>query len=384
MKKRSLTLAFTGIMAAALLMGCGKRSDAAYEGAYMNTAGASMAKSADYSSYDMAAEETMDFEEEYDSYDEGSSESSIVSDTGNASNISVNSSRKLIRTVDISVEALDYEKLMADVKQRVNALGGYFESLDESGDARKGSVRYSHMTIRVPKDRADELIRIVEEEGNITNRSENVTDVTLDYSDKESHKKVLLAEQERLLSMMEQAETIEDMITIESRLSEVRYQIESMESQLRTYDNKIDYTTVYLTVNEVEKITPVEEPGFFQRVKDGFAESCEGAVEFLQDVAAWFIINIPYLILWAAGILIFIFLILKPMLKKAKINGEKARKEREEFQLRRIAAQSGNYIPSPTSGQSAEKGEDHGKKEDKQDSGKVSKEADERGDNKSN
>ena len=69
--------------------------------------------------------------------------------------------------------------------------------------------------------------------------------MTLQYVDLESHKKALTTEQDRLIELMEQAETVEDIITIEGRLSEVRYQLESMESQLRTYDNKIDYSTVY-------------------------------------------------------------------------------------------------------------------------------------------
>ncbi len=97
----------------------------------------------------------------------------------------------------------------------------------------------------------------VAENGNITSRSEQETDVTLDYVDLDSHKAVLLAEQERLLSFLEQAETVEEMIMLESRLSEVRYQIESMERQLRTYDNQVEYSTVYLSITEVVELTPV-------------------------------------------------------------------------------------------------------------------------------
>ena len=69
----------------------------------------------------------------------------------------------------------------------------------------------------------------------------------------QSHKKALLAEQESLLSMMEQAESIEDIIAINEQLTDVRYQIESMESQLRTYDNQVDYSTVNLYIDEVER-----------------------------------------------------------------------------------------------------------------------------------
>lgn len=55
--------------------------------------------------------------------------------------------------------------------------------------------------------------------------------MTLEYVDLESHKKTLQAEHERLLQLMEQAESIEDIITIEQRLSNVQYQLESMEAR---------------------------------------------------------------------------------------------------------------------------------------------------------
>jgi hypothetical protein len=73
--------------------------------------------------------------------------------------------------------------------------------------------------------------------------------------DLESHKKALQEEEKRLLSFMEDAESIEDLITIEDRLTNVRYQLESMESQLRTYDNQVNYSSVHMNIEEVETIT---------------------------------------------------------------------------------------------------------------------------------
>ena len=69
-------------------------------------------------------------------------------------------------------------------------------------------------------------------------------------------KKALETEQDRLLELMEQAETTEDLLAIESRLTDVRYQLESAASQLKLYDSLVSYSTVYLTVEEVQKLTP--------------------------------------------------------------------------------------------------------------------------------
>lgn len=219
-------------------------------------------------------------------------------DSGQSAPTVQDTSRKLIRTVNLSVETTDYDALSTQVQSRISQLGGYVESMDESADSYGKRLRNSSMTIRIPKERADELIERVEVSANVVQRSENVQDVTLSYVDIVSHKKSLEAEIERLDELMKQATSVEDLITIEDRTAEVRYRLESMESQLRTYDNQIDYTTIYLTITEVEKITPPQPKGYWEKIGDGFAKSFEGALSGLVNAFADIIIVIPYLIMW--------------------------------------------------------------------------------------
>ena len=118
---------------------------------------------------------------------------------------------------------------------------------------------------------------------------------------------------------------MEDIITIESRLSEVRYQIESMESQLRTFDNQVDYSTVNLSIEEVEIFTPVEEETPWERISEGFAESLDNIGNGFVEFGIWFVIHIPYLVIWAVFItafVCFILFLLKHSTKPA--NGQKA------------------------------------------------------------
>ncbi|MBP8703045.1 MAG: DUF4349 domain-containing protein, partial [Acetatifactor sp.] len=212
-------------------------------------------------------------------------------------------------------------------------LGGYIESLD----AYNGSTYYSYrstrnanLTIRIPKDRLEEFQNTVSELGNVTSRSENVQDVTLTYVDLQSHRDALQTEQERLLQLLEQAESIEDIITIEQRLSDVRYQLESMESQLRSYDNQVDYSTVYLYIDEVEVYTPVEEETTWERISAGFMDSLKSIGEGIKEAAIWFVIHIPYLVIWAI-VIVIIVLILKKIKKRTKrIRAEEKKKFAEE------------------------------------------------------
>ena len=77
------------------------------------------------------------------------------------------------------------------------------------------------------------------------------------------------------MALMEKAESVDAIIALETRLTEVRYQIQSMESQLRTYDNQVDYATITLSVEEVTIYTPdTQEPkSDLQRMTDGFVTS---------------------------------------------------------------------------------------------------------------
>ena len=93
------------------------------------------------------------------------------------------------------------------MEERTKELGGYIERSDVYNGSQASGYRSSSasLKVRVPSDRLDEFVEEVAERTNVTNRSEYVEDVTLQYVDLESHKKALYAEQESLLSMLEQA-----------------------------------------------------------------------------------------------------------------------------------------------------------------------------------
>lgn len=249
--------------------------------------------------------------------------------------------RKLIRNVNMNVETEEFDVLVPHLQNRVTALGGYIEDMssysrnDQYSSDYIGTkyLRYANVTARIPKQNLDTFLNEVGEQSNVVSRSESVTDVTLQYVDLESHKKALTTEQNRLLELMEQAQTVEDIIAIEGRLSEVRYQIESMESQLRTYDNKIDYSTVYLSIDEVERYTPTEEVTTGERIRTGFIDSVKGVGKGFSNFGIWFVINLPYLIVWAVIIVIIILVVRLIVKKGAKRRAQKAAQRINPYQM---------------------------------------------------
>jgi hypothetical protein len=275
----------TVIVASTLITGCGDSSKSAS------------------STYDLATESAE--APEADMAEAALYETSAMGDNATQVNEgAVQTSRKLITTMNLSAETEDFDKSRALVESKVVELGGYIENSSVRNNSKNASY-----TIRIPKDKLNSFIETIEGNNNILTKSVSVEDVTLSYADTESRKKALRTEEERLLKILENAETVEDLMTVENRLSEVRYQIESIESQLRTYDNKVDYSTVYLDIREVEKYTPVEEQTPGQRMASGFVESVESVRDGIVELFVFIVIHIPQIIILALIVLIIVLIV---------------------------------------------------------------------------
>lgn len=335
MKKKLLTFLLS-IVTIATLAGCGSKSSAYTADAmdaYYDNGGYAMSTAEAAVAYDDSDYAYKDYEEEMVAY-EGSEDTVITSENATTSN------RKLIKTVDLSVETKEYDSLISGLSSTIEEMGGYIEYMDVYNGStynNKKSSRHANLTVRIPAKKLSGFVNVVGDRANITYRTESVVDVTLSYVDMQSHKNMLIAERDHLTELMKQAETIEDMITIEDRLTTIRYEIDSMESQLRTYDNQVDYSTVTINISEVLEYTPAPPPvelTTWERISQGFVESvkdvCNGLKEFFID----FIINIPFLIVWAIIITIIVFIIkgllrLSPKYRAKAAERKTARKERK-------------------------------------------------------
>lgn len=360
-KRKGIEL-LAGVMIILMLAGCGSSKGmmnsaqtAAYEAAaeapaavaeeYLYDAGYDVAAGGADNAYDMAKMPEEAVTEEFDA-EAGTGETKTQELPENPQ-----AGRKLITTMNLSAETEHFDALMGNLEKQIAELGGYIENSDQWN----GSVDYygnrindrsASLTVRIPMEKLDGFLSLMEENSNITNKSKNVEDVTLAYVDLESHKKALLTAEERLLELLEKAETVEDLIAIEEKLTDVRYQLESMESQLRTYDNKINYSTVYLNIQEVTRLTPVEAPTTWSRIKNGFSENLYNLGEGIKDFFIGVVINIPYIVMWIIilGIGAFIgFLVVKHDKKKK----EKRRKERQQTEGNGAAAQEEPEGPLP-------------------------------------
>lgn len=230
--------------------------------------------------------------------------------------------RKWVITMSLSAETGDLDAALDAVLAKVSQMEGYVESQSVSGgSAGSGRHRYANLTLRIPANVVDGFVEEVAGLTNLVSSSRNVQDITLTYSDTAGRVTALETEQARLLELMEQAENMSDLLEIEARLTEVRYQLENYASTLRLYDNQVDYATVSLYISEVEKYTPVEEPGFWQKITSGLADSIVNLGETIVAFITWLIIDLPYL----AVIALAVWLI--TALTKRSLRKRKAKKE---------------------------------------------------------
>jgi len=230
---------------------------------------------------------------------EQKSEYGYTNDNASAPNPSqVLANRKIIRNADMNVETLSFDAFLDELSGALSGFGGYIESssIGNRGYRNGQQLRYAHYTIRVSADRLDEFLNAVSGLGNVTSVNTSLRDVTTNYVDSEKHLESLRVEQQALLEILAKAETVEDIITVQDRLTQVRYEIESYEAILRTYDDQIALSTVSLNINEVEKETPVEKETFGQEVSRRFKESLSDIGDSCKNCAAGFLGNSPMII----------------------------------------------------------------------------------------
>lgn len=234
--------------------------------------------------------------------------------------------RKLIRNVSMNLETREFDALTKSISDAVTFFGGYMEQADVSGNSLywsgERSNRYSNITARIPENKLDAFLTEVSSQGNVTYKNESVQDVTLQYTDITSRKKTLQMEQERLWELLEKAESVDAVIALEARLSEVRYQLESIESQLRTLDNQIVYSTVYLSIQEVQVLTSTDPDTIPVRIQKGLSRSFNTLKISSVDFLVWFISSLPILAVFAVLVFIAVIILKKP-LKRCKTRKQK-------------------------------------------------------------
>ena len=246
---------------------------------------------------------------------------------------------KIIYSADATVETTKFEDTLAQLDELIKKYGGWVESSSVSGanyySISRGNKnsRSANYTIRIPSGDFGSVMSGLTALGNVPYSHIYTENVTAQYYDTQARIDSYKTQEQSLLRLMDKAESVEDIITIESKLAEVRYSIESLQSTINNWDRRVSYSTVYLTVDEVSEYTPeaVVTVSFGEKlakaVKDGF----RSAGEFLSGLVLWVVEALPTLVVIAV-IGFGIFMAVRPAIRKrrARRAEKKAQKENEK------------------------------------------------------
>jgi len=211
---------------------------------------------------------------------------------------------KLIRRAELSIQTEQFDESAEALKKLTADCGGYFENANLYGGSRRdvNASRRGEYTVRVPAEKYDLFLSGAGELCYVTNKNDSSEDIGERYYDTEARLKTQRTKQERLLALLEKAETMEDIIALESALSDVEYQIEQYSSELNRYDALVGFATFNVYLSEVGQVTQEvgETASLGQRMAAGFQASVRNLSQGCQDFLIWASYNIFLLAVLAA------------------------------------------------------------------------------------
>ena len=275
---------------------------------------------ADYSYAEPAAAPAagMMMAEEYGSGANGLAASDAMPDTPSAGSSDINPD-KIIYSADTTIETTEFDETIAGLNELIAQYDGWIESSSVNGanyySKSRGSAsnRSASYTVRIPSENFQTLMNSLSTLGNIPYTHTYTQNVTAQYYDTQARMNAYKAQETKLLEMMDLAESVEDIIAIEEKLTDVRYMIESLQSSLNNWDRRVNYSTVDISVNEVSAYTPSTpvKVSYGERLVNSFVGSVKGAVEFFKDLLVFIVSIIPALV-----ILALLFFVFRPLFRK--------------------------------------------------------------------
>lgn len=197
-----------------------------------------------------------------------------------ASRNAVTSDDKIIKTGSLTLHVDSVQTSVADVTTKVESWGGYVD--DSSVNLYEDSYS-AWMNLRIPEDKFDQAYADLKAMANYTiYEYQNTDDITLYYTDLEARLRNYQAEEAQYLELMEQTSSVDSIVAITKALSDVRYKIESVQAQLNTADNQVNYSTLSLSLQEDASPSGVAEKW---RPISTIKEALKDWLGFLKDVA---------------------------------------------------------------------------------------------------
>lgn len=217
---------------------------------------------------------------------------------------------KVIATYSLEMTTNAFDEHYSLLLKKAEELGGYVQAGNVWGtkpEAYDDSGRRAELTFRIPAEKAEAFVAYAGGTGEVTHNSKSTEDVTLDYYDNETRLEVLRTQLDRLKSILVETDNLADIIELEQAIADVTLEIEQLTTQLRRYDDLIDYSTVSVFMYEERLLTgPAATKSVGQRINEGFLSNLSGVGVFFTNFFVWLVSALPVLlVLAAAGLLVY-------------------------------------------------------------------------------
>lgn len=224
---------------------------------------------------------------------------------------------QIITTADITVtvkKPLVAADKAADIADR---FGGSVSNRTEHAatDNAPGSAQ---LTLRIPSAKLTEALDDIRKLGIAQSTSINATDVTAESTDLDARVKSLQTSVDRLLTLMSQATSTENLLAVETALSQRQADLESLQAQKRSLDNQVQLSTVNLNLIS-ERDTPATNPDTFW---SGLVTGWNAFVGFWAGVLVALGVLIPWIL--AAGLITAIVLIWVKLARRRRAASQRA------------------------------------------------------------
>lgn len=230
---------------------------------------------------------------------------------------------KIIYSANTTIETTDFDSVIEKLNAYITEKGGFIESssINDSNYYNKSrgyaSTRSADYVIRIPSQYFSEAMHTMTSFGNVPYSYTYTENITAQYYDTQSRLDALKVQEARLIELLGTAETVEDIIILEDRISEVRYSIDTLQSRMNNYDRMVAYSTISLSIKEVKEYTPATpvNTSFWQELGSSIVYGLESALEFIQNFMIMLAENLPVLLINIA-IIAVVIIVLKKLLKK--------------------------------------------------------------------
>lgn len=190
---------------------------------------------------------------------------------------------KIIYTANLEMETTDFQECASKLETLVEQLGGYMEyaAVNNYGSG----YRSGNYTVRIPSGSFEGFLRSAGEIGHVTYQDKSGENISELYYDTESRLTTQRTKLERLQALLARAESMEDIIIIESAIADTELAIEQLTGELRRYDALVDYATIYLNLREVSRLSSVEQtpPSYSTQLGTAFSDGWQNFTNGLKE-----------------------------------------------------------------------------------------------------